>query len=434
MATPKATLTDRAVKALKPKATVYRVRDASPKGFGVVVAPSGTRSFFLAYTSPETGKRTQGTIGAYPTVSLRDANETARKWRQHIREGVDPVLEAKRQKEATRAAREAEEAARKKEQALGTIKDLFDCYIADLEADGKRAAAQVRQIYRKDVAPYGDLKARDLDADLILEIVACVERRGSKVMANRTRTYVLAALRFGRAIKRKSRWRGRAPEFEIPLVDGTEVERPLETEPVGRRFLTPGELVQVWNADLPVHARCALRLLLSTGQRVEEVLGARWEEFDEQTWTIPATRRKTRHKVQSDHVVPLTDLHQQILNELRPYGGEYLFPSRRKPREERPLTYFWLGQVVTRFCKRLDMKPWTPRDCRRSFKTLGAKAGIDLELRNRLQGHALTDIGSKNYDCWEYLDEKRTAMLQWARYLETLLLDEPNVLPFRAAR
>ena len=27
--------------------------------------------------------------------------------------------------------------------------------------------------------------------------------------------------------------------------------------------------------------------------------------------------------------------------------------------------------------------------------------GIDLELRNRLQGHAMTDVGSVHYDRWD---------------------------------
>ena len=73
MATQNPTLTEKSVKALKPKASVYRVRDgiADPalKGFGVVVAPSGTKSFFLAFTSPESAKRTQGTLGM-PTSSV----------------------------------------------------------------------------------------------------------------------------------------------------------------------------------------------------------------------------------------------------------------------------------------------------------------------------------------------------------------------------
>ena len=50
-------------------------------------------------------------------------------------------------------------------------------------------------------------------------------------------------------------------------------------------------------------------------------------------------------------------------------------------------------------------------------KTLAGSIGIDLELRNRLQGHAMTDVGSVHYDRWGYLPEKRKAMETWSEWL-----------------
>jgi len=34
-------------------------------------------------------------------------------------------------------------------------------------------------------------------------------------------------------------------------------------------------------------------------------------------------------------------------------------------------------------------------------------------MRNRLQGHTMTDVGSVHYDLWGYLPEKRRAMEAW---------------------
>jgi hypothetical protein len=56
------------------------------------------------------------------------------------------------------------------------------------------------------------------------------------------------------------------------------------------------------------------------------------------------------------------------------------------------------------------MVSFSPRDLRRTFKTLGGSFGISLEMRNRLQGHALTDVGSVHYDRYDYLTQKREAM------------------------
>ncbi|MBT6219140.1 MAG: DUF4102 domain-containing protein, partial [Rhodospirillaceae bacterium] len=72
-------LTDRTLRNAKPRDTVYRLRDgnAVTKGFGVTVAPAGSKTFFLSYTSPASGNRTQVNLGRYPAVSLSDAREKA---------------------------------------------------------------------------------------------------------------------------------------------------------------------------------------------------------------------------------------------------------------------------------------------------------------------------------------------------------------------
>ena len=47
--------------------------------------------------------------------------------------------------------------------------------------------------------------------------------------------------------------------------------------------------------------------------------------------------------------------------------------------------------------------------------------GIDLELRNRLHGHAMTDVGSVHYDRWDYLPEKQEAIEKWSEWLKSLI-------------
>ena len=48
-------LTDKQIRDAKPKNTLYRLRDTHSvvRGFGVTIASSGAKSFFLAFTSPE---------------------------------------------------------------------------------------------------------------------------------------------------------------------------------------------------------------------------------------------------------------------------------------------------------------------------------------------------------------------------------------------
>jgi len=179
----------------------------------------------------------------------------------------------------------------------------------------------------------------------------------------------------------------------------------------------------VWSADgLSDASRLAVKLLLATGQRVEEVLHATWDEFDlkKLIWTIPAERRKPRHEVTEPHIVPLSNFHVGLLNEIKAKVGhkKWLFPHKDG---KQPRKYDALYQAVARFCKANNIESFAPRDCRRTFKTLTGSIGIDLELRNRLQGHAMTDVGSRHYDRWTYLPEKKEGMETWTTWLRRLV-------------
>jgi hypothetical protein len=67
------------------------------------------------------------------------------------------------------------------------------------------------------------------------------------------------------------------------------------------------------------------------------------------------------------------------------------------------------------------MPSFSPRDIRRTFKTIAGSMGIPLEMRNRLQGHALNDVGSQFYDRYDYLKEKRVAIGIWCNGLAEIV-------------
>ena len=85
-------LSDKQIKNAKPKEIVYRLRDksAATKGLGVTIAPAGSKTFFLSYTSPASGKRKQVNLGVYPATSLKDARMKAMVMRERISLGIDP--------------------------------------------------------------------------------------------------------------------------------------------------------------------------------------------------------------------------------------------------------------------------------------------------------------------------------------------------------
>ena len=408
-------LTDRTIRNAKPKNSVYRLRDtnALTKGFGVAVAPAGSKTFFLSYTSPTTGKRTQVNLGRYPGTSLKDAREKAHAYRDRLAVGIDPKDQIKEERTL-----QAELADRP------TVSALFDAYIADLEMDKKRSAPEVRRIFNKHINDFiGETVAAEISTDDILDVLTPIVQRGSLVHADNVRAYLRAAFEFGLHAESTTRWRGRVSKFCLSHNPVANTRKAVRRKAVGRRALSADEVAQVWHGEgISPPSLLAVKLLIATGQRVEEVLQANWREFDlkEKLWTIPAERRKSRHDVAEPHIGPLTDFHIELLDQVREATDhpDWLFPhkDRKQPRKADALY-----QAVHRFCPANDIEPFAPRDCRRTFKTLAGSIGIDLELRNRLQGHAMTDVGSVHYDRWGYLPEKINAMEQWTQWLRSIV-------------
>jgi len=414
-------LTDKAIRSSKPRDSVYRLREVGGgvKGFGITIAPAGSKTFFLGYTAPGSGKRTQINLGRYPAASLKDARQNAYEAREALNRGVDP--------------REDAEKLAKHKKALenrGNVSDLFDIYTRDLELDGKRSAQEVRRIYVKHIDPViGDKLVAAVSTDDVLDVLTPIVRRGSLVHADNVRAYLRAAFELGIYAKNISRWRGQIPEFGIEHNPVAATRRAVKRKPVGSRVLDWSEVMAVWSSDgLSPSSRLALQFLLATGQRVEEVLRASWGEFDlnDNLWVIPEERRKNRNTSGEPHVVPLNPLHRKLIKAIKEtnQSGEWLFPHQN---EQQPRNADALCQATRRFCVKNKLKPFAPRDCRRTFKTLTGSIGIDLELRNRLQGHAMTDVGSIHYDRWSYLPQKRAGMDLWATALENRLRDNQTI-------
>ena len=408
-------LTDRTIRDAKPKPSVYRLRDANVvcRGFGVTIAPSGHKTFFLSYTSPEDGRRKQVSIGGFPKLSLREARMQAGKLREEVTNGEDPAV---RKKTAI--------IERIDQRSLGTLCDLVDLYVADLETDGKRSAGEVRRIKGRDIPPtLLSRLAHLITKDDILDILTPIAQRGAPVHSDHVRAYLRAAFELGLNAESMTRWRGRVLKFGLHHNPVAAVNKTLKRKVSGNRTLSRSEIKTLWHTDqLTPPMLLALKMLLTTGQRVEEVLHATWAEFDtsQMIWIIPGQRRKTRGKTSEPHVVPLTPFHLERLNEIKHETAHniYLFPATGGTA---PRRYDALTNSVRKFVQSSGIESFSPRDIRRTFKTVAGSFGISLEMRNRLQGHAMTDVGSVHYDRYGYLTEKRAAMAMWTTHLAKIV-------------
>ena len=132
--------------------------------------------------------------------------------------------------------------------------------------------------------------------------------------------------------------------------------------------------------SLNIETRIAMRLVVLTACRKNEVVGTQWREFDlaAATWEIPAERMKARRA----HWVPLSRQAVAALRTLRaivPEECAYLFPNRVDP--TRPMADRSLNAVM----ERLGYSGvGTPHGMRAAFSTHFNSAGASVDVIEHL--------------------------------------------------
>lgn len=90
----KKTITDKAVKALRPADKPYELRDDKLQGFLLRVQPSGVMTYYFEYKNAA-GKRNRHRLGSHPTMTVPQAQKKAREKANEVFDGGDPQAEKK---------------------------------------------------------------------------------------------------------------------------------------------------------------------------------------------------------------------------------------------------------------------------------------------------------------------------------------------------
>jgi integrase len=345
-------LTDRMIKALPLPEKGYRiVYDGDVKGFGVRLTAAGARAFTVEYRLSGAVRRV--TIGSFPDWSAAAARERAREIKREADLGRDHNAE------------------RQAERMAPTVRDLWVRYEADhLPAKAPRAALDDRLMFRDYILPaFGTTKVGDLTPADIDALHRSVSEHG-RVRANR----VLEVLRKALALAIRWGWRTDNP--------ASGVRR--NPEQPRHRYLTEDELKRLGEALN--HSRSqgsadAIRLLLLTGARRGEVLGATWDQFDlaAGVWIKPSAHTKQRRL----HRVPLSTAAVELLRHRRGQtSGTFVFPGAEPDHPLTDLKSAW--RVV---CRRAGLEDVRIHDLRHTYASVLASHGISLPTIGALLGH-----------------------------------------------
>lgn len=185
-------------------------------------------------------------------------------------------------------------------------------------------------------------------------------------------------------------------------------------------------------AEISRGVRRAHLLTVFTAQRIGEIVGARWDEFDLQAgaWSIPRERMKRKDAQRGPHVVPLPPQLLALLREWHRADGDGAIYAAPAPHGDGPIT----REAIEKFYRRtLELTgKHSPHSWRSVFSTWGRDAGKDADAVEAQLDHMIGTKQAAAYDRAKRLEIRRALMAWYERQLLTAR-DGAKVVPLRKA-
>jgi integrase len=417
-----------------PKAGRVIHWDRTLPGFGLRVTAKGAKSWVAMYRV--NGKTVMETIGSLAKVTdIGEARDLARASMQKAEAGTHPVEEKR-----AGAARDA----------ISTVGAAVERYLSEGGRSSKngpwkpKTAKEWRRIFVHDVLPHwGDRPLAEIAKTDVLALVN--DKAATRERKRKGAPSAGAAVQAGKMLTRLRTFFAWAAANDLIGADPTAgVLRPAR-EAQRDRVLTDDDIRFFWRGaeQLGMPFGPLFQLLLLTAQRETEVAGLRWLEFDSvetpKVWTIPGERAKNR----KPHLVHLSDLATEALEQVAHVKGQtLLFSGTGKT----PVSGFSnakerLDELMLRALREqsgdaeAELTPWVLHDLRRTATTGMARLGVAPHVADRVLNHQAGTIRgvAAVYNRFEYLDEREAALEAWGRFVESLVRPVPsNVIQLAA--
>ena len=340
---PRLRLTDARVKALMPRNATRDIRDATLRGFGVRVLPSGRKRRFVH--CQHRGERVWKIVGDAAAMSVADARSGATEMLAAIRRGENPDPAESLFEDFARTVFERHARVWK----TGTLA-VNRGYLKN-QLLPHFAGRPVAEIDRPEVvAWFASLRATPAAADRSLPVLSVIMREAE---AMGLRPEGANPCRGIRRYRRKGRER---------FLSDEEVRR------LSRTLAAHGE-----HSPLPA---AAIRLLLLTGCRKGEVLTLRWSDYREGHLFLRDSKTGPR-------TVWLSSPARRILDGLE-RSGPWVFP---RPRGKGPRRDFWLHEFWDRVRADAGLRDVRIHDLRHTHASIALKNGESVLAIARLLGH-----------------------------------------------
>jgi integrase len=361
-------------------------------GLYLQVSRTGSKSWVFRYATG--GRKRDMGLGSLATFTLAEARERARKMRQLVVDGIDPIAERNKTR-GTSAT-------------MLTFRQCAERYVTAHEAGWKNGGkAWLASLERYAFPHFGDVAVAAVDLAFVLKALEPIWT-ARPVTANnvRNRTEMIldwAKVRGLRQGENPARWRG---HLEMLLPHRKKVA------PVVHRAALPYREVGAFMVELRQLTDASARVLefqILTAARSGEVVGATWGEIDlaERLWTIPGERMKAG----KEHRMPLSDAAVAVLERQGAVReNDYVFPGRVSGRPigiDAPMKPIEkLGYEITAHGFRSAFRDWAAE-----------RTGFPREIAEAVLAHTIGDSVERAYRRGDFLMKRRQLLAAWASYV-----------------
>jgi integrase len=341
------------------------------------------------------GKRGTVVYGLTTDLTVSRARERHREAKQLLASGIDPATHKRLEKLALNAS----------------FGDTFEAtakhwYDSKSELRSKPWREGHSLYLRRDLNPsIGNVPLEQIDARALLNALEAVRRERGVKTAERVRQTAVQVFDHAR---RKLKVEANPARV---LQGWADIPAQVSHEPL--RGTEIHEFVERLDADTGSAAtKLCILLMLLTFVRKNEIVQARWDEFDLDSaiWTIPAGRMKMR----DPHIVPLSRQALAALEQLKPlsFASAYLFPSLSSNMKPMGMS---TPNVV--FARMGYGDRFTPHGIRASASTWLNNKGVRADVIERQLAHVERNRVRAAYNRADYWPERVAAMQMWADFV-----------------
>ena len=392
---------DQAVPHANGKTTkLYRIGDAD---FLLQVTSGGVKSWIYRYTI-NCRTRAMG-LGPVRKVSFDDAKKLSRKIRVLLDDGIDPLAERDRIKQA----KEVEQAHRM------TFRQCAQAYIEAHRAGYKNPRSAAQWTASLETYAYGlmgNKPVADIDVPTIKKVIEPIWKTKNET-ASRVRGRIEKVLGWAtvsgyRHGENPARWTSHLSE----IFPKRSAVRKIKHHPA----LPYAELPEFMRLlkNTPGIGSWVMRLVILTATRTTEARAIAWSEInmEQKLWQIPASRMKASRDQRIPLSEPVLDIlrFMKALNDAKTEPSKYVFPGQKQgshPSEA----------IMLALLKRIDRKDIVPHGFRSSFRDFVAeRTTFPREVAEAALAHKLKDKTEAAYQRGDYLEKRGEMMAVWATY------------------